>query len=296
MIKRITKWFTKPYYLNQNNRFNFKMSIGVGVAVFAFLVIFQPLGVSVLGMKINPYLFRLAYGVITTLVMLIYFFVLIKTFPRYYNKETWTTGKHLINILGIVLFCGIINVLFTKLVLKPKYFEENINVVDILTRSILYGLILSLAYIYYDEKQRLSRAKIITERVMKNTSIKKSNRISLNKEITIHSTNKKDAISFCVNDLVYITSESNYACLFIKERNKDVKERILRLPLKNVQLKLEEFTNIIRCHKSFIVNTNYVKSISGNARRYYLHIEKLETKIPVSRRFNHKDLENLISS
>lgn len=82
--------------------------------------------------------------------------------------------------------------------------------------------------------------------------------------------------------MVYVTTESNYACFFIKDK-RDLKEHILRLQLKAVEEKLKQYDNIIRCHRSYIVNTDAINNISGNARGHYLNVNGSSVNIPVSR-------------
>lgn len=49
---------------------------------------------------------------------------------------------------------------------------------------------------------------------------------------------------------------------------------------------LAEFPEFYRCHRTYIVNLQKVKHISGNAQGYKLHLENIDTLIPVSRSLN----------
>jgi DNA-binding LytR/AlgR family response regulator len=40
-----------------------------------------------------------------------------------------------------------------------------------------------------------------------------------------------------------------------------------------------------KCHRCWLVNTQKIKAISGNSKGYFLLIEGVEFKIPVSRNF-----------
>ena len=102
--------------------------------------------------------------------------------------------------------------------------------------------------------------------------------------INIKGNNKEENISFVLDDLVYISSEGNYASFFIKSNN-GIKERVLRNTLSNINKDLKDYKNIIRCHKPYIINSNYMDSISGNARGYFLESQTIPQQIPVSRKF-----------
>ncbi|MDD7915542.1 LytR/AlgR family response regulator transcription factor [Polaribacter ponticola] len=112
-------------------------------------------------------------------------------------------------------------------------------------------------------------------------------------EIILYGTNKTENISFNLNDLIYISSQGNYASFFIKTGS-ETKEIILRNTLSAIIKELNKYNNIIRCHKSYIINTNYVNAISGNARGYYLRSNSITQQIPVSRSFNKSDLQKMV--
>ena len=57
---------------------------------------------------------------------------------------------------------------------------------------------------------------------------------------------------------------------------------------------LKDYDFIIRCHKSYIVNTKYVNKVTGNARGYLLKCNILDFYIPVSRKFSKKSLLTLV--
>lgn len=295
MNKRLINWLNKPYYYNDDNTFKFKLSIGIGLFIFIFLVIFSPANLKI--ESINPYVFKLIIALITILNLLFFFFVFTKLFPSFFNNEHWTIGKHFLSIFCLIFFSSIIRWLFTNYILAEDGFNA-ISFLKMAKNSFLIGTIPVLIYIYLDEKYQSKKIKTITDKVMskaveKIELRKKLNTVNSRKQVIISATNKKDFLKFKISDLIYVTSDTNYACFYIKEKD-TLKEYILRLPLKDVEDYLNEFKNIIRCHKSFIINTDYVKKISGNARGYYLHIKEVANPIPVSRKFTQKDLENLI--
>ena len=55
------------------------------------------------------------------------------------------------------------------------------------------------------------------------------------------------------------------------------------MPLKELQDQLEEFTYIFKTHRSYLINTHAIESISGNAQGYQLRLKKCSITIPVSR-------------
>ena len=160
---------------------------------------------------------------------------------------------------------------------------------------ISYTFILSLFPIFIstfliEKKDRVKRIKTSKE-IMKFLIPKKE--IKKIEEIILYATNKTENISFNLNDLIYISSQGNYASFFIKT-DSEIKEIILRNTLSAIIKELNKYNNIIRCHKSYIINTNYVNAISGNARGYYLRSNSITQQIPVSRSFNKLDLQKMV--
>jgi len=70
---------------------------------------------------------------------------------------------------------------------------------------------------------------------------------------------------------------------------------ILRVTLTKIDEELQDYTSIIRCHKSYIINVNFITDISGNARGYLLKSDVIPFDIPVSRNFSKQSLKGLLS-
>lgn len=285
MFNKINNWLAKPYFFNESNLFKTLSSFGIGTVVFIFLLLIKPKGIEEI--PINPYIFRLGYALNTTFVLLMYFFVVVKVFPDYYNRKTWTVRNQLINIIVVLLVCSVLHWIYSLSVLSESHNLKYVSFFEILLFTQVIGTIPSIIFIYFNQRYRTKKYAFQTKQ------LSNSNKKEItNKAVIIQAYNKKNNISFKLNELLYITSEKNYACFFFKKKGV-VKEQILRLPLHTVEEELNTFDNIFRCHKSYIVNTDYITELVGNARGYYLKIE--EEKIPVSRKFNKAHLINLIN-
>ncbi|MDD3876448.1 MAG: LytTR family transcriptional regulator [Bacteroidales bacterium] len=86
------------------------------------------------------------------------------------------------------------------------------------------------------------------------------------------------------SELVCIEANDNYPAFYFYRENKIVKE-LHRISLKNIENQLLDCEDIMRCHKSYIVNIRHIKKITGNAQGYKLHFSDLNFEIPVSRKF-----------
>ncbi len=139
-------------------------------------------------------------------------------------------------------------------------------------------------------ERRKKKVLEIKERKRKNRFI---NSKKLSKEVRIISDNGKENITFYIDNLAYVTSQGNYASFFLKNEG-DFKEKIIRITLTKIAIELKDYSNIIRCHKSYLVNINHVNDISGNARGYLLKLDFVPINIPVSRKFSKQSLQSLL--
>lgn len=294
MFKKIIEWFNKPYYFNESNTFKFNVSIGIGAIIFILLTIFRPADIK--NTPISPDLFRLLVSLITVFNLLFFFFIVVRLFPKFFNNDNWTVGRHFTTIICLIMFSSIIRWWFVNYILKESH-PNIIGFFKMVYYSFIIGILPTLTYIYFDEKYHYKKFKKESDEIMASkTNIADDDDISSisKKIITIYSTNKNDSISFKINDLLYVTTESNYASFYIKE-NKEIKEYILRLQLKVVEEELKQINTFTRCHKSYIVNKNAIIKLSGNARGYFLNLRDIALKIPISRKFSKKEIENMIS-
>lgn len=112
-------------------------------------------------------------------------------------------------------------------------------------------------------------------------------------KITLKSANSKEEITLDITKLLYINSDGNYASFFLK-LSKSIEELYLRKQLIVLEDEFKHYKNIVRCHKSYIINTDYVCNVTGNARGYFLHFKEFDYQIPVSRKFKKKDLLRIL--
>jgi len=135
---------------------------------------------------------------------------------------------------------------------------------------------------------------LILERIMLNKNIKTaktlSNKIKKYKVqpdktiVNFQFENDSNTLSIAIKDLICIEANDNYAAFYYYHNDK-VCNTLYRATLKSIEAQLKEHKDVIRCHKSYLVNITYIKHISGNAKGYKLHIDEIDFDIPVSRNF-----------
>jgi adenylate cyclase len=81
--------------------------------------------------------------------------------------------------------------------------------------------------------------------------------------------------------LCYIAAEDNYSRIFLLEDGK-LREKLLRITLKGIEQQIQD-PDIVRCHRSFIINLAMPFKIHGDAGGYSLTSEYFDGSIPISR-------------
>ena len=292
MKRKIIDWLSTPYYFNPSILFKLKTSSTLGLFVFLFLYIFKPFSLTLLGNYLLEY--TSIIGVFTFLGTFLMLFIPPLIFPDYFNEDKWTVGKNILLIFIAIFFIGFV-LWYCSSIYKEGKEIKKISLSLFLLYTFLVGAIPVFFMVYINERNlRVKRRKRVKEIKLQKEKNRLQKEIILSSDITIYSDNKKENISLDINKLVYITSQGNYASFFIKKDDNTLKEKILRVTLTKIDKDLEAYTKIIRCHRSYIINTNFITDISGNARGYLLKSDILTFDIPVSRSFSKQSLMSFL--
>ncbi|CAN5358471.1 hypothetical protein BH23BAC1_BH23BAC1_47930 [soil metagenome] len=76
----------------------------------------------------------------------------------------------------------------------------------------------------------------------------------------------------------------NYLKIYF-QRKGEIYEEILRNSLKNAETAIEQFPEIIRCHRAYIVNLLKIEDAAGNSQGYKLKFKGVNDEVPVSRKY-----------
>lgn len=277
MLNRIKNKLKQPYIVKETVADKLKMSFVYGAFVALFLMAFQPFGLNTLESKLVE--ICLIYGAITTAAIIILNVIIAPLFPKYFDEQSWNTGKEIIWTIVNILSIGFANAVYTS------YLNDNSLSLKYIFLFELYTFMVSVLpitfIIVYNESKSSRRynelSQDINQKLIAHTTP--------NTRIKIDSQNQNEELVIDSSDLLFIKSADNYIEVFFLKEEK-VEVTLLRNTLKNVELIFNNNENIIRCHKSFLVNLQYVKKVSGNAQGYKLHLNFTDIPVPVSRKLN----------
>jgi hypothetical protein len=107
--------------------------------------------------------------------------------------------------------------------------------------------------------------------------------------ISLNKTDKEVIINKV--DFLYVEAIKNNVHIYYYD-NELVKTISIRNTLKNIENQCQDKT-FFRCHRSFIVNTNNIKTAKGNSNSYKIYFNNYNHFIPVSRSYT-KAFQSLI--
>ena len=259
--------FRKPYSRIETSKEKVLFILMFGLFIFLFLFLFKPFGLSLL--KTETQLFvNLGFGLVTMFVLVIYKFI----FEPIIINDKWTFGKSILWGLLIASSIGAANYFYVNIIFHQlfifQYFLLAIwtaILVGIIPASI--GYIISFNRIY---KTALEKASISPSEVL------------WENEVIIRGGNPKNECKLNPKNIVYLSSNDNYITV-VTIQGEAINKIHLRGTLQAAQDELIRNTSFIRCHKCYIVNTEYADHLTGNVQNLKMKLKTQGLEIPVSR-------------
>lgn len=271
------KILNTPYPFYFRGRSLWKFTLIIFLLAFLFNYFFAPFNV-------NPAEHRMDYFWISVIHSATPVLVLILMYPFIYFspslEEKWTIGKDILFLSLFLLLIGIVQFLIRDLIYdNPNnwswgYFREEIGN-TFLVGILLVGIIVSVNFNLLNARY-IKEAQILEHSRMAR-SIKKENLV-----IPIETQVKMDRFNLEVERFLYAKADGNYIILHLLQDNA-VTKVLKRISIKEFEKQLRSVEEIIRTHRSYVVNLSYLKYVKGNAQGYQLSLKECDREIPVSR-------------
>ncbi len=278
-MKRFFQKLNEPFPEPDSPIENIKGTIAIGIFIAVFLYVFQIGGFHTYP-HLNAIMICINFGLITIAVTLFFDWFTSKILKINRNHSSWTLKKWIFSMFTLLMLISVANYVYYYYLAGAtnntgwKYFlMMMINTMSVGIFPVVFlGLIIQIRAITKNQEQA-SNLK---------THLPKP--ISSDQSITLLSNNKNQEFKINVNDIFYMESMQNYVSVCYQKEGQPKKE-LLRNTIKNIETQLSD-TSLIRCHRSFIVNTNLIKNVEGNAQGLRLDlIDFDEIQIPVSRKY-----------
>lgn len=100
-------------------------------------------------------------------------------------------------------------------------------------------------------------------------------------------------LSVAKENLLYIESADNYICIWY-QKGEILKKKLLRITMKDISEQLAD-TNIVRCHRSYMINLDLVKVMRREKENIFLELGVPNIKeIPISKTYGEAVLRRLV--
>ncbi|WP_288438561.1 LytTR family DNA-binding domain-containing protein [uncultured Chryseobacterium sp.] len=259
-----------PYPKSESFKEIFVSSLGAGVSVYLFLIIFQPFGTENFQ---HPYKFLLLFPY--CIIFGTAFFISNSIASRFSN---WNIGTELLKIISILFLGSVLSYFYNSLFLSHVKLDLG-NYFYMLLYSLAVGIPISTIYILsryiYLKNIHEKKAHDISQQLTASVPEQRQNLLKIsaqNIELTIDE-----------KDFLCVQSMENYCTFYFLEEN-SVKKVLIRISLSNALQQIET-DSVKKCHRSYIVNLRKVKDLKGNAQGYKLILPEIDFEIPVSRSF-----------
>lgn len=285
LIENIINFFNKPYGLLSDSRIKFILSTGLPLFILFFLWTFGPFGLILFQDFV-----RLKLLSVITIIGAIIIIIHVYFFQNIVIKN-YTIGVTIIWIFWITLLIGLSNFIIYEIFFNNPNFHWS-GLPFMLYQTFLIGLLPYLFIIILYNTYYLRNKIRVINRINSELTGFQNNHQTIT-SLTLTSSNLRDVVTIDSNSLICVISADNYVELNWFE-NGQTKKMLLRNTLAEVENKInKQVSHIQRCHNSYIVNINQIKTILGNSGGYRIILNKIDLEIPISRKYKNRFFELL---
>jgi hypothetical protein len=264
--------FNNPYPFDDDLKHNSKIIFFISIGVFAFLWFFQPFEIALMVTKKKFYMI-FGFSFITFLSLSLNLLFIPSLFPKQFSSAVWNIKREIFWNLWILSTILVGNFIYGKTFMVLKY--DFYMVIKLVLTSIFPITILIIVNHNKMLRSHLKKADELNKKLKENKSIQE-------KIIHFNSDYQKDSLALKVSALLIVRSANNYIEVFWKEGD-TIKNQMVRCSMLTAEEQLKEHKFIFKCHRSFIVNINYIERFEGNSQGYKLFFENIPFSIPVSK-------------
>lgn len=266
-----SKFLKKEYYFPRAFRSRIIIATGYGFTILLLLLLFTPFGMQNIQTFPERLIVGLGYSLIAFLVWVggLSGLAVLKI-----NKMR--LFHILLFIIAVQFIIGSFSTIYNNIIFRNPYYFEFFR--DLQIAVYVTGIIPTMMLLLFLETTFYEH--LFTQSERDNTQVAGNNNRT---QITIEDENPNKNIRLFPDEIVCVSSMDNYIKIKVQHNGEKKKPVILRSTLKKVERNISESDALIRCHKSYIVNLQWVKEISGNAlaKKCVMHIG--DNIIPISR-------------
>lgn len=263
---------------NKSNTTLFKIRtyFSISIGIFLFVLFFQPFNIQYFTSN-NQLLIIGGFASIIFLLLMFFLLAVPKIFPKPFKKNN-VSADIFIHALMFVLQT-VASVFFIRYVGKV-----NATFFMVVKTTLICAIPLVVLRIQAKHQLLIDHLRLLVnerKELVGRINVNESKEIPV---IEINSEQKNETLKLKLSDIILVNSADNYVNIQYKNGDK-IEKKIIRNTLKNIELLLKNYPEIIRCHRTYIINTSYVSKLSMSYKGYRLKMNFVEDEIPVSRQY-----------
>jgi len=264
--------------LTEENRYQLKLIAGISLGMFLFMLFFLPFEHREFQFN-NQLLFIVGLGSISFVIMAVFRIFLPSNLNKIIKLETFKISNEVALILLIWIFNSLAYVFYLRYVGMNQL--TIFAVVKIILFASFPSIVLKLADVNKSLRDQLKH--LVGKNIKLEKYVSKEDMSEIG-PVQFLSDSQTDRIEIHPGDLMLIRSADNYVSIVYKEKN-EVKQKMLRNTITNIQSKLRGYPEFLRCHRTCIINSHYIVNLTNSYKGYRLKILDYEDEIPVSRQY-----------
>ena len=206
----------------------------------------------------------------------------------YYSQYLGKLINYLQYILWVFVEVLLLSGAFTLLALLTKTgpIQDPVEIYKHAFENTIFILCIPyiLCILFFSYQERSAKLK---ELMNENIGFKSSSLISIRDSRGVLQ------LSIAKENLLYIESADNYICIWYT-KNEQLKKQLMRITMKEINEQLAD-TNIVRCHRSYMVNLDLVKVMRREKENLFLELGVPNVKeIPISKTYGEQVLRRLV--
>lgn len=281
-MSALRRFLAQPLPAPETTRYTVFTSLAAGGFIAGFLIVFQPFGAYAWNSPRKiPVL--AGYGVITFAVLLFNSFMLPRLLPSWFREERWTVGREIAFVGLHILSIGLANYVYDGFV-YGNFEREGWQPAQLAAMILVTGIIGLFPATGITTLKYLRHLHRYAQPPQPQPLTPSQQAVDQQRVIELVAENGKDRLTLPLADLLYLESADNYSEI-VFEKAGSLKKELLRGSLSRFEAQVPPGV-VVRCHRSYLVNLHRVRRVTGNAQGYKLHLDGLDTPVPVARAYS----------
>ena len=268
----------QPYPFNNNFKHNVKTIGLVAIGFILLMFYFRPFGIDFLKLENDGY-FVLGAGLMSAGALLANTLILPGIMPKVFDSSRWTIRKEM--VWNIWLYSNLFVIFSFR-----AWFVKQIEFTDLpifQTGALALLPLVLFNLISYNHALKDKMVNVL-DNSRRHWFREEKPEIVAQHDIQLAAENGKDIFSARMEDILVFHSSGNYIEIFWLD-NQTRRKKLFRQTFAFLEQFMKDKPDFKKCHRCWMVNLKNLDALTGNSKGYFVEINKLGFKVPVSRNY-----------